>query len=62
MKTENISDPTWKHIQERDRLIADLESQLAAAHKDLAEIRMLHRKMVNGIRDLGEKLIKDTVG
>ena len=29
MKTENISDPSWKHIQERDKRIAELEAENA---------------------------------
>lgn len=42
--------------------IADLETKLAQSQQELVELRLVHRQMVNGIRDLGEKLIDDTVG
>ena len=35
MKTELISDPTWKNIQERDKRIAKLERQLAEAYNKI---------------------------
>ena len=42
--------------------ITDLEAKLAQSNHELAELRRVHRQMVEGMNGLGERLIDDTCG
>jgi uncharacterized protein involved in exopolysaccharide biosynthesis len=58
-RLEVITQSQRKALTDR---IVDLEAKLAKTNQELAELRAVHRQIANGIRDLGENLIDDTVG
>ena len=51
MKTENISDPSWKHIQERDKRITELEAEIE-------DIRSLYGVCASGANDLMKEIAR----
>lgn len=57
MKTELISDPTWKNIQERDKRIAKLERQLGEAYNKIqtqGEALFFKDKEIKDLREIIE--------
>lgn len=59
---EKVVEAIDKAVKREPGMIADLEAKLAQSQTELAELRGVHRQLVNDAQGLGKKLIEDTCG